>query len=67
MAMRYTAHDVLDNLFDDDIGVSEGEESDFEGEGIWLELQIKIWTRSSSKMILKKTNLARYLAREKTT
>ncbi len=26
---------MLDNLFDDDIGVSEGEESDFEGEGIY--------------------------------
>ncbi len=65
MAMRYTTDDVLDNLFDGDFGVSEGEER--ESILTWLELRIKIWTRSSSKMILKKTNLVRYLAREKTT
>ncbi len=35
MATRYTTDDVLDTLFDDSIDLFEGEDSDFEGEGVY--------------------------------
>ncbi len=35
MATRYTTDDVLENLFEDSIDLFEGEDSDFEGEGVY--------------------------------
>ena len=34
MAARYNVHDALSMILDDDFGLSDGEESDFEGEEV---------------------------------